>query len=809
MKFKNLFLTTLAVLALSLVSTRGAETNPLQIWFAQPAEKWTDALPIGNGRMGAMVFGGVPDERIQFNEDTLWKGQPHDYVRAGAIDHLAEIRRLLFAGKIKEAEGDAKTNFLSDPVRQKAYQPFGDLHLHFDGQTNVSDYRRELDLDSATARVSYRAGGVTFTREAFASYPDNVIVERITADKPGHVSFTLKMDSPQINSATAAIAADTLALTGLVEAGGLKFESRVRVTADGGTVKTNGNAITVENANSAMLVLVAATSFKNFQDISANPDERCAQALAKIGKSDYAALLSRHEGDFQKLFGRVTLNLGRTDRADLPTDERLQQVKTSGLDGDPALAALYFQFGRYLLISSSRVGGQPANLQGVWNDQLDPPWESKWTLNINLEMNYWPAEVCNLTECTPPLFSLIDDLAVSGHRTAREQYGCGGWVVHHNTDLWRGSAPINGIDGIWPTGGAWLCYHLWEHYLFTGDKAFLARAYPDMKSASQFFVDFLVKDPKTGWLVTCPAYSPEQGNLCYGPTMDNQLVRALLNSTIAAAGILEKDKEFSTKLAKIRDQLPPNQVGKYGQLQEWLDDVDRPNNNHRHMSPLWALFPGADISPADTNVWNAAKLLLKWRGDGSTGWSYAWRIPLWAREGDGEFAYRQLNLLFQRRTLPNLFDLCGPFQIDGNFGAPAGIAEMLLQSQWRVAASVPLAVEPGFQPGGRSAENSERVGKSGANPGGKMPPSTAGGTPAATILDLLPALPKEWPTGSVTGLCARDGFVVDLDWKDGALTRAVIHSKLGKPCLVRCNGHEIELPTKAGEQYVLDGNLKR
>jgi len=772
MNVKGSLLAVLAVSMPVLLPARGAENPPVRLWFAQPAEKWTDALPIGNGKLGAMIFGGVPDEHIQFNEDTLWKGQPHDYVRDGASNHLAEIRQLLFDGRIKEAEGVAKTNFLSDPVRQKAYQPFGDLHLHFIGQTNISDYRRELDLDSAIARVTYRADGATYKREAFASYPDGMIALHFTADKPRQVGFTLEMDSPQANSKTQAIAKDTLALTGQVEAGGLKFESRVRVICDGGTIATNGSVIVVENANSATLLLVAATSFKNFQDISANPDERCAQTLAKVSQSGFEELLSRHLADYRQLFDRVTLNLGRTDRADLPTDERLQQVKTSGLDGDPALAALYFQYGRYLLISSSRPGGQPANLQGLWNDQLNPPWESKWTLNINCEMNYWPAEVANLSECTGPLFDMIDDLAISGARTAREQYGCDGWVVHHNTDLWRGSAPINGVDGVWPTGGAWLCSHLWEHYLFTGDKIFLARAYPDMKSASQFFVDFLVKDPKTGWLVTAPAYSPEQGNLCYGPTMDNQLVRALMDSTIAAAGILETDKIFAVELAKTRDQLPPNQIGKNGQLQEWLDDIDKPDNNHRHMSPLWALYPGADITPADPKIWGAAKLLLQWRGDGSTGWSYAWRIPLWARAGDGEFAYRQLNQLLQKRTLPNMFDLCGPFQIDGNFGAPAGIAEMLLQSQWTRKSEA----------GGQNSE--------------------------VRILDLLPALPKAWPSGSVTGVCARDGFEVDLAWDHGTLTHVVIRSKLGNPCIVRCGGREIELKTKAGGQYVLDGKLR-
>ncbi len=756
-----------AVLMVSTLSvwqqTRAEEiTNKsLCLWYTHPAEKWTDALPVGNGIMGAMVFGGITDERIQFNEDTLWKGFPHDYDRAGAHDHLAEIRQLLFDGKTKEAIEITRSNFLSNPVRQKAYQPFGDLRLHFTAQGNATDYRRELDLDSATATTTYRLGGVRFQRDVFASYPDRAIIVRIVADQPRNVSFTLTMNSPQTNSQTGGIDRDTLALIGQVETNGLRFESRVRVVCDGGSVTTNGNTLVVENANSATLFLVAATSFKNYQDISADPAKQCAKDLKAVSGKSFDAVRTTQLADYRNLFRRVNLTLGHTPQAESTTDARLQSLKRDGLASDPALAALYFQYGRYLLISSSRPGGQPANLQGLWNEELNPPWESKWTLNINCEMNYWPAELCNLSECAEPLFAMIDDLSVGGARTAHDQYGSRGWVVHHNTDLWRGTAPINNIDGVWPTGGAWLCYHLWEHYLFTGDKEFLAHAYPAMKGASLFFADDLVKEPKSGWLVTSPSFSPEQGTLCYGPTMDNQLIRALMDSTIAAAQILKTDNATVVELKKTRDPLPPNQIGKHGQLQEWLEDVDTPENNHRHMSPLWALYPGADISPANEKLWNATKLLLKWRGAGSTGWSFAWRIPLWARVNDGEYAFSQLDGLFQKRTLPNLFDLCGPFQIDGNFGATAGIAEMLLQSQW----------------------TEERDGNT------------------LRIVSLLPALPKAWPTGSVKGLCARDGFVVDMAWENGALKQVVIHSKLGKPCLLRYNGREIILKTEAGKEY--------
>ena len=778
----RMVLQLLALVLLVVMPTRGAD---LKLWYEQPAQKWDQALPVGSGRMGAMIFGGVGEERIQFNEDTLWAGKPHDYVREGSGDHLAEIRRLIFEGHADQAAPIVREKFLSDPIRQKAYQPFGDLRFKFEGHNNSTDYRRDLDIDQAIATTRYKIDEVTYTREVFASYPDNVIIVRLTADKPGSISFTMKMDSPHEGSQNRAIAADTLALSGQVKdlvepfEPGLTFESRIRVINAGGEASVSEDAISVKDANDVTLLLVAATSFKNFQDVSADPAKRCEEYFARISGKSYEAIKAEHIKDYQSLFRRVSFDLGRTDRADLPTDNRVNQIRAirppnpqapakhealpaEGLDSDPQLATLFFQFGRYLLIASSRPHTQPANLQGVWNELKSPPWESKYTTNINVEMNYWPAELTNLAECHEPLFDIIDDLRVSGARTARKMYNARGWVVHHNTDLWRGTAPINNIDGMWPTGGAWLCQHLWEHYLFTGDKEFLAkRAYPAMKEASLFFVDALVKHPTKGFLVTNPSHSPEQGPLNAGPTMDNQLIRALFTHTMEAAEILGTDKELIAELTAMREQLPPDHVGKHGQLQEWLDDVDEPNNGHRHMSPLWGLYPGAEITPEDPKIFDAAKVLLNWRGDGSTGWSYAWRIPLWARVYDGDFAYKQLYLQVARRTLTNLFDLCGPFQVDGNFGATAGIAEMLLQSHLR----------------------------------------SSDGT---TIIELLPALPKAWPKGSVTGLCARGGFTVDLSWDGGRLAKAVIHSKLGNPLKIKVDGQITDLQTTAGESYVIE-----
>jgi alpha-L-fucosidase 2 len=754
---------------------------PATLWYTQPAAKWEEALPLGSGRLGAMVFGGTADERIQFNEDTLWTGKPHDYVRAGSGEVVPQVRQLLWDGRVDEAQKLIRARMLSDPVRQKAYQPFGNLRLHFPDHVSASGYRRELDLDQALATTRYTLAGVDYTREAFASYPDNVIALRLTASQPGRLSFTVSLDSPHKSAvvsgranrlgeptgdgATSLLyAAGTLTLAGQIQPDGLRFESRLLVRPEGGTLRQDATTLVIERADSVTLYLVAATSFVSWQDISADPAARCAGYLAALENVDYAALRTRHIADHQRLFRRSTLALGRTAAADLPTNDRVNRLRRGGqLADDPALAALHFAYGRYLLIASSRPGTQPANLQGVWNELLDPPWESKYTTNINYEMNYWIAETTGLGECHEPFFAALDDLRVSGARTAQKLYGARGWVLHHNFDLWRGTAPINNIDGMWPTGGAWLCWHLWERYRFTSDRDFLAqRAYPAMKEASLFFADYLVPHPQLGWLVTTPSHSPEQGPTTVGPTMDIQLIRALWTRTIAAAEILGRDPEFAAQLRTLLTRLPPPLIGRHGQLQEWLEDVDQPNNAHRHMSPLWALYPGEDLAPEEPTTFTAAKKLLTWRGDGSTGWSYAWRMPLWARVGDGEFAFRQFSQLLAKRTLPNLFDLCGPFQIDGNFGAAAGVVEMLLQSH--------RTIRP------------------------------AGATRDAVLVELLPALPQAWPSGTVKGLRARGGVIVDFTWRDGRVVSARLESTLDDCRVVlRCNGTDKALTLARGE----------
>ena len=750
-------LVTLAALTVAgLTQGAPATESTWSLWYRQPAATWNEALPLGNGRLGAMVFGGVPEECIQLNEGTLWAGGPYDPSRPVARDALPEAQRLIFAGQHKEAEKLINEKMMGRPPAQMPYQPVGVLKLGFPGHEAMGDYRRELDLDRAIAGVSYTVGGVKLSREMFASPVDQVIVVRLTADKPGQIHFKAKMATPQKASITTE-GGNTLVMSGRNGGlrgidGALKFQARVRVLAQGGTTTAGPDSLAVDGADSVTLLIAAATSFKNFKDVSGDPDALAKNAIDRAGRKAFDKIRSDHIAEHQRLFRRVTLDVGMSEAAKLPTDERIAKFEEGK---DPQLAALYFQYGRYLLLSSSRPGFLPANLQGLWNESMNPKWDSKYTININTEMNYWVAEVGNLAECHEALLDKVQELSISGRRTAEVNYGARGWVCHHNFDLWLATAPIDNVRcGFWPVGGAWLCKHLWDHYEYQPDRNYLARVYPVMKGAAEFFLDTLVEHPRDKHLVTCPSTSPERPNptgtgLCAGSTMDMGILRDLFENCIKASEILGVDGDFRAQLQDTRKRLAPLKIGKHGQLQEWRDDwdINAPDN---HVSHLYNLFPSCQITPAATPELAAAtRVSLRLRGDGDSSWGKAWRVNLYARLGDGNYAHRVLMGLLKDRTAPNLFSLnSGVFQIDGNLGAASGMAEMLLQSH-----------------------NDE--------------------------IHLLPALPKAWPEGKVTGLRARGNFTVDIEWKNGKVTSYRIASPEPREVKVHVNG---EIKTVTAEK---------
>jgi len=717
-----------------------AGSEALKLWYRRPATRWVEALPLGNGRLGAMVRGGIEHERLHLNEDTLYAGGPYDANNPEASKAMPEVRRLVFEGRYAEAEALANAKVMAHPIKQMPYQPLADLVLDFRDIPDISDYRRELDLDTAITLTRFHTWQTVHTREAFVSPVDQCVVVRLATDRPGAIDLRVSLDSDQ--QAEVLVEDGALLLRGRNASrhgieGNLKFATRIRAINRGGSLAVGKERIEIEGADEVILLLTAATSYRRHDDVSGDPEDITRRQLAAAQKRGFDALRAAHVSEHQRLFRRVAIDLGHSEAERLPTDERVENFAS---DNDPALAALYHQYGRYLLISSSRPGTQPANLQGIWNDLMDPPWESKYTININTEMNYWPSEANALHECVEPLEAMLFDLAEKGARTAEVMYGAPGWVAHHNTDLWRQTAPIDGAQwGLWPMGGAWLLQQLWDRWDYGRDRAYLHKIYPLFKGAAEFFAAVLVRDPDTGEMVTNPSVSPENvhphgASLCAGPAMDSQLLRDLFAQCIQAAGLLGVDADFAERLATLRNRLSPDRIGEAGQLQEWRADWDMqaPEIHHRHVSHLYALHPSSQINVRDTpELAAAAKRSLEIRGDNATGWGIGWRLNLWARLGDGEHAHRILSMLLSPdRTYPNLFDAHPPFQIDGNFGGTAGITEMLLQS-W-------------------------------------------GGS-----IFLLPALPRQWPVGAARGLRVRGAAGIDLHWRHGRLTRARLTSDKG------------------------------
>lgn len=746
---KKLFLLLSSLFALQTF----AQQSGLKLWYRQPAGSvWTAALPVGNGRLGGMVYGNPVHEIIQLNESSVWTGSPNNNDNPDALAALPEIRRLIFAGKQKEAQELAAEKMQCKTSSGQMFQPVGNLNLHFPGHDQFTNYYRELDLSRAVATTRYTVNGVTYTREVFASVPAQAIVVQLSSSKAGSLSFSANFSTLQPDAPVKA-GGDTMSVHGITGShegveGKVVFHGLSKIVTNG-QLSHNDTSITVSGATTALIYISIATNYINYQDISGDAAAKAAAYLKQASTKGFSALLQEHVAAYQHYFNRVSIDLGTSPAAKEPTDVRLKNFAHTY---DPQFVALYFQFGRYLLISCSQPGGQPANLQGIWNAEMRPPWDSKYTININTEMNYWPAEKDNLPEMHTPLIQMVKELSVTGQNTARTMYGARGWVAHHNTDLWRITGPVDRIFwGVWSMGGAWLSQHLWDRFLYNGDTAYLRDVYPAIKGAALFFVDDLVPDPVHHWLVINPGTSPENApktrpgvSFDAGCTMDNQIVFDALSVAIRAANILQLDAALTDTLKLVRSKLPPMQVGQYGQLQEWMEDLDNPEDHHRHISHLYGLFPSTQISPyRHPELYSAANTTLLQRGDVSTGWSMGWKVNWWARLQNGEHALKLINNQLSPvgehggGTYANLFDAHAPFQIDGNFGCTSGITEMLMQSH------------------------------DGA-------------------IQLLPALPAEWKQGHINGLRARGGFTITaLEWKDGKVVKLKIHSALGGNCRIR------------------------